>query len=121
MRFVLNTRDSSLCRLAVAALVLAVLQTASCGRKKEEPPAREVVRPVKMLTVAASGTGREISYPGRVRASRRVELSFKVSGPLIELPAEEGQEMRRGGLLARIDPRDFETRVAGIESRIGEA
>jgi RND family efflux transporter MFP subunit len=50
-----------------------------------------------------------------------VELSFKVSGPLIELPAEEGQAMRRGDLLARIDPRDFETRVAGIESRIGEA
>ena len=29
--------------------------------------------------------------------------------------------MSRGDLLARIDPRDFETRVVGIESRIGEA
>jgi len=93
----------------------------ACGRKEEAPPAREVVRPVKMLTVAAPGAAREISFPGRVRASRRVELSFKVSGPLIELPAEEGQAMGRGALLARIDPRDFETRVAGIESRIGEA
>jgi multidrug efflux pump subunit AcrA (membrane-fusion protein) len=93
----------------------------SCGRKKEEPPAREVVRPVKMLTVAAAGGEREISFPGRVRASQRVELSFKVSGPLMELPAEEGQAVKKGGLLARIDPRDFETRIAGIESRIGEA
>jgi RND family efflux transporter MFP subunit len=93
----------------------------SCGRKKEELPVRETVRPVKMLTVAPGGVGREISFPGRVRASQRVELSFKVSGPLIELPAEEGQAMSRGDLLARIDPRDFETRVVGIESRIGEA
>jgi multidrug efflux system membrane fusion protein len=101
--------------------VFLLLGTSSCGRKEEAPPAREVVRPVKMLTVAAGGAGREISFPGRVRASRRVELSFKVSGPLVELPAEEGQAMSRGDLLARIDPRDFETRVVGIESRIGEA
>jgi len=102
-------------------LALSALIFSSCGGRKEESPPREVVRPVKMLTVAAAGTGRELSFPGRVRASRRVELSFKVSGPLIELPAEEGQEMKRGDLLARIDPRDFETRVAGIKSRIGEA
>ena len=98
-----------------------LLGTSSCGRKKEEPPAREVVRPVKMLIVAAAGTGREFRFPGRVRVSRRVELSFKVSGPLIDLPAEEGRETARGDLLARIDPRDFEIRIAGIESRIGEA
>jgi RND family efflux transporter MFP subunit len=122
MRTVLNFRESPFCRLAVAVLALSLLQAASCGRKKEEPPPREVIRPVKMLTVADSaGEGREINFPGRVRASRRVELSFKVSGPLIELPAEEGQEVSRGDLLARIDPRDFETSVAGIESRIAEA
>ena len=100
--------------------LLLLLGASSCGRKKEEPPAREVVRPVKMLTVAA-GSGRAISYPGKVRASQRVELSFKVSGPLVELPAEEGKASVKGDLLARIDPRDFETRIAGIESRIGEA
>ncbi len=102
-------------------LALSALIFSTCGGRKEEPPVREVVRPVKMLTVAAAGAGREVSYPGRVRASRRVELSFKVSGPLIELSAEEGQEAGKGTLLARIDPRDFETRIAGIESRIAEA
>lgn len=121
MRVVLNVKRKSLFPIAVAALSLSMLQMTSCGGKKEEPPAREVARPVKMLKVSAALTGRELRFPGRVRASQRVELSFKVSGPLVELPAEEGQEVRGGELLARIDPRDFETRIAGIESRIGEA
>jgi RND family efflux transporter MFP subunit len=109
-------------RFPVFLLVLLLVPVLfSCGRKAEEEPAREVIRPVKMLTAAAAGSEREISFPGRVRASRRVELSFKVSGPLMELPAEEGQAVKKGGLLARIDPRDFETRILGIESRIGEA
>jgi multidrug efflux system membrane fusion protein len=113
---------SLLQKFSVFSLAFILLPgVSSCGRKKEEPPAKEVVRPVKMLTVAAAGTSRGISYPGRVRASQRVELSFKVSGPLLELPAEEGQASGKGTLLARIDPRDFETRIAGIESRISEA
>jgi multidrug efflux system membrane fusion protein len=108
----------------IPVLGLAVLFLAgpsSCGRRGEEEPPREVVRPVKMLTVAAAGLERELIFPGRVRASLRVELSFKVSGPLVELPAKEGQAVKKGRLLARIDPRDFETRVAGIESSIAEA
>ena len=113
---------SLLSKFSVLSLALfLLLGTSSCGRKKEEPPVREVVRPVKMLTVAAAGSGRAVSYPGRVRASQRVELSFKVSGPLVELPAEEGKASEKGALLARIDPRDFETRITGIESRISEA
>ncbi len=105
--------------LLLGAILLAGI--ASCSRGGEEQPPREMVRPVKMLTVAPAGSAREIRFPGRVRASQRVELSFKVSGPLFELPAEEGQGVKKGDLLARIDPRDFETRIAGIESRIGEA
>jgi RND family efflux transporter MFP subunit len=115
-------RKSLFFRFSLFCLALLLLPgISSCGRRKEEPPEKEVVRPVKMLTVAAAGSGRELIFPGRVRASRRVELSFKVSGPLVELPAEEGQAVKKGRLLARIDPRDFETRIAGIESRIGEA
>jgi multidrug efflux system membrane fusion protein len=81
-----------------------------------------VSRPVKMMTVASGdGGGEARSYPGQVRASKRVALAFKVSGPLVELPAEEGSRVRKGDLLAKVDPRDFETRVVQVESQIGEA
>jgi RND family efflux transporter MFP subunit len=104
------------------AVILAVAVTA-CG-KKEQEASPEVVRPVKTMTVAAISNIGDLTFPGRVRASQRVELAFKeVGGRLIELPIEgrEGQEVKQGDLLARIDPKDFETNLRNVQGRLKEA
>ena len=94
-----------------------------CG-KKEEPVAEEIIRPVKTMTVAAGTDSAGLTLPGKVRAAQRVELAFKeVGGRLIELPiaGREGQEVKEGDLLARIDPRDFQTRLRNVQGRLKEA
>jgi RND family efflux transporter MFP subunit len=105
--------------LICLTVVLTVLVT-SCG-KEEDQATKEVVRPVKTMTITPSGDVSARTYPGRVRASQRVDLAFQVSGPLIKLTVEEGQQVKKGQLLARIDPRDFETDLAKINSDIGRA
>jgi RND family efflux transporter MFP subunit len=95
----------------------------ACG-KKEEPVAEEIIRPVKTATVATGADVTGLTLPGKVRASQRVELAFKeVGGRLIELPiaGREGQEVKEGDLLARIDPRDFQTNVRNTQGRLKEA
>jgi len=99
----------SLLLLLIASLSLPL---GGCNKKQEEVVVKDVTRPVKLFNVAAETSRREIKYPGRVRASRRVDLAFRVAGPLIELPVNEGQSMKKGELIARILPRDFETEVA---------
>ncbi|MEA3283744.1 MAG: biotin/lipoyl-binding protein, partial [Synergistota bacterium] len=65
------------------------------------------VRPVKSEVLRPINGESVRSVPGRVRASKRVDMAFRVSGPLVELPAREGDRVSKGDLLARIDPRDF--------------
>jgi multidrug efflux pump subunit AcrA (membrane-fusion protein) len=60
-------------------------------------------------------------FPGRVQAYRRADLSFKVSGRLKELPAEEGALVKKGQLLAKLDPRDFETQVQSARAQLAKA
>jgi RND family efflux transporter MFP subunit len=93
-----------------------------CGKKKEEVVKKEVVRPVKIMTVSMAGA-EEITreFPGRVRASQRVDLAFQVAGPLISLPIEEGQQVKKGQVLARIRPRDFETEIDKAKAKTLEA
>ena len=97
----------------VLCIGAAMLMMNGCGGKvtEEAPP---VVRPVTTMTVGGSMAGR-LSFPGTVQASQRVNLSFRVSGPLIQFPVNEGQEVQKGQLLARIDPRDY--RIALDESQ----
>jgi RND family efflux transporter MFP subunit len=56
-----------------------------------------------------------------VRAAKRSELSFKVSGPLVALPVEEGQLIKKGDLVAQIQKRDFQTALDEARARNLEA
>lgn len=101
--------------------ILGVILVLVGCKEKEVAVAPEPVKPVKLLTITAGQEELKISLPGRVRAARRTELSFKVAGPLQELPIEEGQVIKKGNLVAAILPRDFETAVAEARARDLEA
>ena len=108
--------------LGTAFLVFALAASLlSCGKKEEKKVETEVVRPVKLMTVASGKEALDRSLPGRVRASQRVDLAFQIDGTLIELPAQEGQSVRKGDLLARLDPRDFEVALRDTVGRLEQA
>jgi membrane fusion protein, multidrug efflux system len=85
------------------------------------PPPAEVSRPVMMQeitsTVAASG----LRFPGRVRAVQRAELAFNVPGQIIEFPAREGTRLVAGELVARLDPANYEVRLAAARAEFEKA
>lgn len=89
----------------LAGAILLLVGAAGC-RGGEEAEAAAVVRPVSTFVVGQGYEGR-LTFPGTVQAANRAELSFRVPGPLIEFPVNEGDQVARGELLARIDPRDF--------------
>ena len=105
-----RVRDLKDHRFDCAVVLIMAAALVSCGGS-EPPPQREVVRPVKLLTVGSGMAGAPRVYPGRIEAKNRVELSFRVGGPLIEFPVREGTAVRAGGVVARIDPRDFQIRL----------
>ena len=85
----------------------------------EEPP--PPVRPAKTEVVATTGEVVKRAFPAVVRAQDEVDLSFRVSGPLIELPVKAGDEVIKDQLIAQIDPRDFRTQLARVTSSLDQA
>ncbi len=63
----------------------------------------------------------ERTFPGRAKASQQVNLSFRVSGPLITLPVAVGDRVKAGDVLARIDPNDFQARVNTLDGELATA
>ena len=103
-------RSSRAGRQTAAAALVAPILMAGCGGG-EPPPPPEVARPVATFLVGQGLTSR-LTFPGTVQAAGRANLAFRVTGPLIELPVNEGDEVQRGQLIARIDPRDYQIAVA---------
>jgi len=95
--------------LGIGILFVIFLIFSTCSGKEEVP--EEIVRPVKTFLVDNLGDLSRIYY-GIVQGSQRVNLSFRVSGPLIELKVNEGDSLQKDVLIARIDPRDYEIVLA---------
>lgn len=92
-------------------LVTFLLLQTSC---REEQRAK-VIRPVRALQVEETVLVGQRVFPGRTRALNRVNLSFRVSGPLIERPVFVGDKVKKDEVVARIDPRDFEAALKSSE------
>lgn len=88
------------------ACLLAAMAAVGCGNPASEPEAIRPVRAVKVGDLKAI-TGRE--FPGRAKARDEVDLSFQVSGPLVSLPVDVGSQVKKGDVIAAIDPRDFQS------------
>ena len=91
------------------ALLLVVSLSVLVGACGEEAPVEqaEVARPVKMITIGESAAGKTLEVPGSVSAAQSADLSFEVSGRMLERIVEEGQLVEAGEVVAKLDPRDY--------------
>lgn len=103
--------------LCLTALTLTPLT--GCSKPEEEAP-KEVIRPAKILTIESGGTQLTSKYPGKVQALDRVEISFEVSGKLTVLLVKEGQKVKKGDIIARLDPSDYQSRLEAAQARVGQ-
>lgn len=96
--------------------LLPLLLLSACG-KPVAPP--EPLRPVKTVRVAMEAGEAVLSLPGEVRARYEAPLAFRVGGKIIECKANLGDTVRRGQLLARLEPNDYQ--LAAQAGAAGEA
>lgn len=78
-------------------------------------------RPAKVEVVAASEKVVSRSYPAIVHPSQEAEVSFRVSGEVVELPVRAAMEIEKGGVIAQLNPRDFNAQIAQLESQRDQA
>ncbi|MCL1067545.1 efflux RND transporter periplasmic adaptor subunit [Shewanella olleyana] len=87
------------------SLLLFILMTSGCTADSVEvaPP---TIRPVKLLTVTDVNAGSVRAFPAKVAATKQATLAFRVSGHLVDLNLFEGQQVKKGMTLVRLDNRD---------------
>ena len=88
----------------------------ACGQ--EAPIERaEVARPIKMISIGEGAGSRTLEVPGSVSAAQSADLSFEVSGRMLARIVEEGQIVKAGEVVAKLDPRDYVSQRDGARAR----
>ncbi len=89
----------------LAGATAAIWLCPASGRSVAVEP--QPVRPIRSELVRTSIKKPRLCYPGTVRASDSVDLSFEISGRLMEFPVSNGQKVKKGDVLAVLDTRDI--------------
>ncbi|MEM9935316.1 MAG: efflux RND transporter periplasmic adaptor subunit [Bacteroidota bacterium] len=108
------------------ALLLILAQACSEADSQESsadtsPDTQLVSVPVKVAQVVPLQEGVAIVTSGKLTAKEEIRLSFKIGGVLQSLRVEEGQSVRKGQLLAVLDPSEINAQVNQASSALEKA
>lgn len=63
----------------------------------------------------------EFDQVGSVESSQNVDIVAKSAGPILELPVRQGDAVKKGQLLVRIDPRQAQANLFKVQSDLANA
>ena len=103
--------------LACAALATAISLT-GCGK---EEAAIETPRPVLVVVPGQDPGAAPSAFAGEIRAREEAPLAFRIGGQVIRRDVDAGDRVRRGQVLAQLDPGDMRLEVDAARAQLAAA
>lgn len=107
-------RNHRVIRYSLALVVIAVL-AAGCGRT--QPPPQNAV-PVTVGKAESRNMPIQVEAVGNVEAFNSVIIVPQVTGRVLSLHFQQGQDVRAGDLLITIDPTPFQQKLAQAQAQL---
>lgn len=104
--------------MRLIVLLGAVLLAACAEPQKEAPPPRAVL--VREIGAGTAPAGLNV-YTGEVRPRIEADLAFRIGGKVIERRVDVGAEVKRGDVLARLDPQDVQLAARAATAQVAAA
>jgi membrane fusion protein, multidrug efflux system len=109
------TQAVSFSRAGAAALLLPLLFAGACGKPAAE---RDLAVPVRVATVRAIAAPYTITANGVVEPLQTVSVEAQVGGILDSVTFQEGDEVKAGQVLFRIDARPFQAALRQAQAAL---
>ena len=98
-------------------MVAVAIMITGCGKKQSKADTIHSVVVTTACDISGSET-RQVS--GTVKVQDVIDLGFKTPGQLTAVLMKEGQQIRRGQLIARLDTKDYHLGVEAAEAQYGQ-
>ena len=92
--------------IPVIAILLCI--STGCSQKHAQVP---LIKSVKIDTAQLYNRAEELTFPGKVEAGKDINIAFKVAGTIEEIPVNQGDFVKKGDIIAIMDPRDYQTQL----------
>jgi multidrug efflux system membrane fusion protein len=103
------------------AFLRALAMVAVCAGCSDKPQSTPQPRLVNVVRVTLDSAGSDIGYSGEVRARYETALSFRLPGKIVARNVEVGGLVKKGDVLARLDPEDQRLNARSAQSQLAAA
>ncbi len=100
------------------AIWLCLLLSTMLVGCNEEIKKIEPIRPVRTFKINGDLNLEKRTFPGKVKATREATLAFRISGQVIKFTVKEGDQVKKGQLIALLDQRDYQAAVANLRAKL---
>jgi RND family efflux transporter MFP subunit len=95
-------------------LIILILSTLLICHKKSDPPANAFG--YKEFKLEKGSLEVQVTANGAVEPIDRIQLKSKASGEIVQMPVEQGDFVKKGQLIARLDQKDEKAAVAQAQA-----
>ena len=95
-----------------AAVIILVLGGMVASRKREKPI------PITTDKAFRKSVTQLVTATGKIQPEVEVKIAPEVSGEIVEIPVKEGQSVRKGQLLLRIKPDQYQAQVESQQAAL---
>lgn len=115
-------RSSVLVVLLLAGLSACDKFPGKGAKKVDAPaPAKLVIAPEDILTVRAHALSVGPIVTGSIQPERKADLRAEISAVVLQVPKENGDVVRRGDVLVRLDPTSIRDNLQSAEANVRNA
>jgi len=108
--------------LSVLAVQVIFFMSSGCVKKEEvAKKKREFSLPVQIGKIIFKDVIDQVRTVGNIHAEQRVTINAEVEGQITKVEVREGDIVKSGDLLARIDSREYELEVEELEAELSAA
>ena len=104
--------------IAIVAGVLLAYFSADSRAKERKRPKADAAVPVSVVAAAQQSVPVTIQAIGNVEPLASVAVKARVDGQIVAVNFREGQEVHKGEVLFRLDPRPFEAALKQAEANV---
>jgi len=105
-------------KLIIAIIIVIVLGGGYFWKFRRKPPAKVMVEPVKRGVLELTAPS---STAAQVRAHQEVMIIPQIGGKLVELKVDQGDYVKKGQLLAVLDPTEYEIALQDALANLKQA
>ncbi|HPD33519.1 MAG TPA: biotin/lipoyl-binding protein, partial [Candidatus Kapabacteria bacterium] len=107
--------------IIILLIIQFILSSCSSNKSRSENAKKQDMHEVEIFIATPTSIVNEIYTTGTILADEQIDIKAPIPGQIMSINFKEGQNVRQGQLLIKIDDRDWKAQLTALQVKLAKA